>query len=99
MIATSSWSARSALGALHDQQAAGRVEVVGQHVDDAGGLAVDGERVGHGDRVGGALGARLHVDADRALVERGVAEGRVVAEEVGPGPLAGEGQLARRRGR
>ena len=80
-------------GALHDQQAARRVEVVGQHVDDAGGLPVDGEGVGHRDRVGGALGARLDVDADRALVERGVAEGRVVAEEVGPGPLAGEGQL------
>ena len=75
---------------LHDEQAAGGVEVVGEHVDDAGRLAVDGQRVRHRDRVAGRLGTRAYVDPHRLLVERGVAERGVVLDEVGARLVAGE---------
>ena len=70
-------------GALDHEQPAGGIQVVGQHVDDAGDLAVDGQGVRHGDGVAGRLGRGEHVDAHRLPVHLRVAERRVVVNEVG----------------
>ena len=75
---------------LHREQAAGGVEVVGQDVDDAGRLAEDGQGVGHGHRVAGLFGRGRTSMRTCLRVEGGVAEGRVVLEEVGARLVAGE---------
>ena len=81
--ATSRASSRSALGALHDEDAAGGVDVVGDDVDERGRLAVEREAVGHRDRRLRRLVGRLDVDPDATPVEGRVAVAQVVVEEVG----------------